>query len=192
MKDIKGYEGRYQVGYDGRVYSTPQDGKPARELKQEQIVRRHTTYRRVSLSKEGKVTRFQVHRLVAEAFVPNPDNKCCVNHIDNVGENNYYYNLEWTTQVENMLHSEIQGRQVKSHTLGGYAAGKLKADKAKKDWDEKVGNTYGALTIVKITDPSGGRAKGIVKCNLCGNTTERTLQTMISRPPKKCRNCRKR
>jgi len=192
FKDIKDYEGRYQVSDKGEVYSTPQDGKPNKLLKQETTNRNNMYYKRVAFSKEGKVTRFQVHRLVAKAFIPNPEDKPFVNHIDNDGTNNNVNNLEWCTHEENMMHSEVQGRQAKTHYLGGKAAGKIKADKAKKDWNDRVGNTYGALTILKITDPTGGKAKGIVKCNLCGNVTERTLQIMVRRPPKKCKNCRKR
>ena len=58
-------------------------------------------YRRVQLSKNGKIKCFQVHRLVALAFVPNIENKTQVNHIDENKENNKADNLEWVTAREN-------------------------------------------------------------------------------------------
>ncbi len=192
FKDIKGYEEQYQVNTKGEVKSTPLDGKPTRLLKQEKITRNHTSYRRVSFSKKGKVIRFQVHRLVAQTFLPNPESKPHINHIDNNGENNNLSNLEWSTHKENMLHSEIQGRQLKSHTLGGYATGKLVADKARLLWESRVGKTYGIFTLLTIDKYTKGHYRGTVRCNLCNSTTNRTLQALLTRLPKKCRECRRR
>lgn len=65
-------------------------------------------YLRVSLNNEKvKHKRFFVHRLVAEAFIPNPDNKSQVNHIDYNRSNNSVSNLEWCTPLENLQHSKI-------------------------------------------------------------------------------------
>lgn len=61
-------------------------------------------YLRVCLSKNNKKTIRAVHRLVAELFIPNPDNKKAVNHIDGNKWNNMAYNLEWCTNSENMVH----------------------------------------------------------------------------------------
>lgn len=55
--------------------------------------------------KDGKTETRRVHRLVAEAFIPNPENKSDVNHIDFNRSNNCVENLEWTTRQENCLHS---------------------------------------------------------------------------------------
>ena len=114
-RDIIGYEGKYQVSNLGNVKSLPKgdgNGNKERLLKQEINKRKHTNYRRVSLSSNGNVKRFLVHRLVGEAFIANPDNKPQINHIDNNGENNNSNNLEWVTGSENMIHAEKQGRNI--------------------------------------------------------------------------------
>ena len=165
-KDIKNYEGLYKIGYDGRVYSTPADGKKPRELKQEQIVQRHTTYRRVSLSKNGKVERKMVHRLVAEAFIDNPMNKPQINHKDNVGENNYHYNLEWVTGKENMSHSSKQGRQDYVRKLGGKATAKIRQEQAKTKYDSMIGKCFGRRQLLSMIS-YGKHPKGLFKCLDC-------------------------
>lgn len=59
---------------------------------------------------DGEYKKHSVHRLVAMAFLDNPENKPCVNHIDNCPSNNFYDNLEWCTHKENSQHSVKQGR----------------------------------------------------------------------------------
>jgi hypothetical protein len=66
-------------------------------------------YVNVSLSKKGKRLHTGVHRLVALAFIPNPENKSQVNHKDGNKENNYYKNLEWSTNQENCRHAVKNG-----------------------------------------------------------------------------------
>jgi len=65
----------------------------------------HNGYKKVSLKgKDGKLKTFRVHRLVAEAFISNPDNKPTVNHKDKNKNNNNVTNLEWNTSLENTTH----------------------------------------------------------------------------------------
>ena len=86
---------------NGYVYKYKQ-----KYLNQELIKRGgKSEYRRVTLSKNGSVKRFQVHRLVAIMFIDNIKNKPCVNHIDGNGLNNKVSNLEWCTYSENEKHS---------------------------------------------------------------------------------------
>lgn len=71
-------------------------------------------YSRIKLYLNGKKVNFLVHRLVAEAFIPNPDNKPYINHIDGNIYNNHVSNLEWCTQAENVQHAVRTGLKVTS------------------------------------------------------------------------------
>lgn len=115
-KSIEGYEGYYEVSNYGRVRSvdrtlTYSNGYLAKH--KGRILKGETDkkgYKRVRLSKNDKTKKFQVHRLVAMAFIPNPENKKFVNHIDENSSNNRLDNLEWVTGSENMRHGTIQQR----------------------------------------------------------------------------------
>lgn len=195
-KDILGYENLYQVSNLGNVKSLPKgDGNGNRErlLKLEVCTKSHTSYYRVSLSKDGVVTRHQVHRLVAQAFIPNLGSKAVVNHIDNNGQNNNLNNLEWCTHTENMQHSSGQGRQDVSRSLGGIAA----AAAREKTYDvynsSLIGTSIGELTILsyfrdntlkKTTTP-----KFVCRCS-CGNITTKIKGNLFNPArPKMCNEC---
>lgn len=62
-------------------------------------------YKRVHVSDNGQEYKFYNHQLVAKTFIPNPDNKSCVNHIDGNKLNNKVDNLEWSTHGENLKHA---------------------------------------------------------------------------------------
>lgn len=66
-------------------------------------------YRYVGLALNGKTKTLYVHRLVALAFIPNPENKPEVNHCDGVKSNNHVDNLEWSTTHENIVHARVTG-----------------------------------------------------------------------------------
>ena len=127
-KDIKDYEGFYQVSNLGRVKSLPRNGtiKTSRILKQNIVC----GYCQVTLQKQGNKSYKKVHRLVAEAFILNLENKREVNHIDGNKRNNVVKNLEWVTTSENQLHScyvlKNNVRPVKQFT---------KSNKLIKEWN---------------------------------------------------------
>ena len=106
-KPIEGYEGLYEVSNLGRVKSLKRLHTKERILSQ---FLNHRGYARVNLWKENKSRKYSVHRLVAEAFIPNPDSKPQVNHIDENKTNNSVENLEWCTQLENHNHGTVNER----------------------------------------------------------------------------------
>lgn len=104
FKDVIGYEGHYKVSTYGRVLSLKGgDKKILRERKS--WVRKSSYYLTVILYNNGDCKTFPVHRLVADAFIPNPELKETVNHKNGIKNCNYLWNLEWCTPSENSKHA---------------------------------------------------------------------------------------
>lgn len=110
-KDIEGFNGRYQISNLGRVKSLNYNN-----TKQEKILVNSLSnrgYYRVSLSLEGQVKQYNVHRLVAEAFIPNPNQLPFINHIDENRTNNNVDNLEWcSVQYNNTYGTALDKRRI--------------------------------------------------------------------------------
>lgn len=113
-KDIAGYENLYQVSNLGNVISLFRTNKP-KTLKPTPS---NCGYYKVQLYKNGHPQMFYVHRLVAEAFIPNPNKKSQVNHIDGIKSNNCLTNLEWVSPSENQKHSISLGLRSSSPMVG--------------------------------------------------------------------------
>ena len=106
-RPVIGYEGFYDVSNLGNVRSIKRNGTNGVTLA---LVDEKDGYKIVCLMKLGKRVNKKVHRLVAEAFILNAENKPCVNHKDNDRKNNQLTNLEWVTVAENNRHMVSQGR----------------------------------------------------------------------------------
>ena len=102
-KDIKGYESRYQVSNLGNVKSLNYNCTKKAKLLVYHL--NHKGYARVHLTKDKQDKYISVHRLVAQAFIPNPNNYPQVNHIDGNKLNNNVDNLEWCTNEYNFQHA---------------------------------------------------------------------------------------
>ena len=105
-KDIKGYEGLYQISNYGRIYSLKKG-----IIKRSSLNRGYVCIR---LYKNGKGKPYSVHRLVAKHFIPNPNNYPCVNHKDENPSNNCVSNLEWCTYSYNNTYGSRLERCAKS------------------------------------------------------------------------------
>jgi hypothetical protein len=100
-KDIKGYEGLYKISSHGRVKSLKFNKKRILKF----CYAGDGRYLKVILFNNGKLKGFRIHRLVAETFISNFENKLEVNHKDGNAFNNNVSNLEWVTHKENIHHS---------------------------------------------------------------------------------------
>ncbi len=107
-KPVIGYEGYYNISSFGRIFSV----KKNREIIIKPYIVSKNGYKScgVTLYKDKILKRKIIARLVAEAFIPNPENKPQVNHIDFNSLNNNISNLEWVTLQENIKHSFVAGR----------------------------------------------------------------------------------
>jgi hypothetical protein len=152
-KDIKGYEGLYSVSTKGIVFSHISN----KNLKNVKHVR---NYLGVNLYKNKKHKSRSIHRLVAEAFIPNPENKPEVNHIDGDPSNNNVENLEWVTPSENVIHSYRTGL---AYGMCGenHGRAKLKLEDVEEIRSLKR-NGYSIRKIMKMFNISKAHAENIV------------------------------
>lgn len=124
-KNIYGYEGYYQVSSMGRVRSFKKKGR-AEGISKNPIIlnpkKSGNGYKKIYLWNNGKYDNCLIHRLVASAFIPNPENKPTVNHKDNNGLNNHVKNLEWCTYKENTKHAVENGYMSNQKGSGNYSS----------------------------------------------------------------------
>lgn len=135
---INGFEGLYQVSNLGRVkslgryvnYPNSCYDKTNKGVYRPEKILKHKTkrYAALTLSNGNNKIYPNVHRLVALAFIPNPNNKPCVNHIDGDKLNNCVENLEWVDWDENVIHAykiglakPIYGKENHSYKHGKYS-----------------------------------------------------------------------
>lgn len=111
--DIPEYEGLYYINKNGEIFSIKSNSLLKQQLK-------NNGYLKVKLFKNGDYKFFNVHRLVAEAFIPNPNGFKEVNHINCDKHDNSVNNLEWCDRKHNLNHSYEHGLKRRGESHGGH------------------------------------------------------------------------
>lgn len=153
-RPVAGYEGKYEVNEYGTIR------KCGCETPMGQWYKHNEKYRRVRLS--GPRVIGSVHRIVAQAFIPNPENKPQVNHIDNNPENNWVKNLEWCTAKENLDHARRQGR-MHSHPKGAPSPTRSLSEDVVREIRAQRAET--GLSYLKLANKFGTNKKTVM--NIC-------------------------
>ena len=158
-KTVVGWEGLYEVSNLGRVRSLDRIVKRGDYLQnRHQKILAQTQnkfgYLLAKLSRNGRSRRYMIHRLVAEAFIPNPDNLPQVNHKDENKENNCVENLEWCTRLYNMRYGHCIEKIRNSHINNP----KLSKSVAKCDLDGNILETYPSQAEAgRLNNLNGGK-----------------------------------
>lgn len=119
-KDVVGYEDYYSISNFGNLYS-----KRYKRIKKSHLHK--TGYPSSTFTVNYISSTKKIHRLVGEAFIPNPDNKPHIDHIDGDKQNNYYLNLRWCTHAENIAFAWATG--LYKHIGSKHALAKLNEEK---------------------------------------------------------------
>lgn len=164
-KPVVGYEGLYEVSSEGRVKSVFRT-VPSKKGGSRTVPEKIKSFAEVNgyfvcpLYRNNKERRFMVHRLVAEAFIPNPEQKAEVNHIDGDKHNNRVSNLEWVTRLENVHHAIETGLAVQYDRHGNRNPmyGKHHSEAAKKAISAvHKGTTHSAEAKAKMSASHKGK-----------------------------------
>lgn len=151
-KDIKNFEGRYQISNLGRVKSLSRivsTGRNGHRKIQEHILIPHNSnnYQRISIRIYPKKYWLDIHRLVAEAFIPNPNKFTIINHKDNNPSNNRVDNLEWCNQSYNIKYAYKYGNA--KPTKGCFKKGNIPHNRRKINQYSKNGEYLNTFNSVK-------------------------------------------
>lgn len=174
--DIEGFEDRYQVSNFGNVkslqrYVKTSRGNGFRLIKEKLLILRTNIdgYRELTLIKEGTEKYFQVHRLVALHFIPNPNNYPCVNHKDEIKANNYDDNLEWcTVDYNNKYNSRQEKINIKLRSLDNT---KINLKRKPVNQYDLQGNLVNKFMSINEANRSGWNGEFVSQC--CRNLKEK-------------------
>ena len=160
-KDIKGYEGLYEISSCGKIFSKGNGNSTCpiystfREIKPRL---KKNGYLELKLFKDGKRKFYLIHRLVALNFIENPENKAQINHKDCNKKNNHFINLEWVTSKENIIHSVANGLQKNKKGIENKCSKKI----LQIDLNNNLIKEWGS--IIETKRDLGFNSFGIIKC----------------------------
>lgn len=156
-KPVIGFEELYAVSNKGRVASVQYHGKPSFSIMTLSILKGYPTVK-IRNSKTGFQKSMKVHRFVAEAFIPNPDNKPYIDHIDTNPENNNVENLRWVTALENQRNPltlsriSVHMKRMNAEGVGPAVSGANRSIKVK--------HTENGITTIYPNAQAAGKATG--------------------------------
>ena len=135
-RPVVGYEGLYEVSNLGRVRSVDRYYYRLHKGKVLSLSKNANGYLKVVLSCNGKCKTIKVHRIVAEAFLPNPDNLPQVNHKDEDKTNNSVDNLEWCNAKYNLSYGTRKDKVRDTNIKNGYWTGLSEKEYKRKYWED--------------------------------------------------------
>lgn len=167
-KDVVGYEGIYQISNYGTLKSLDRLDRKGR-ITHGKIIstkKNNRQYIQVHLLKDGKEKMALLHRLVAQAFIPNPNNYAQVNHKDENKDNNNANNLEWCTNIYNRRYGTGYQRSVEKHDYKKLA--KLNSKRViQLDSEENILNIFNSIR--EAQDKTNVHRSNISACCKKGN-----------------------
>lgn len=154
-KDIPGYNGKYQVSNMGKVRAMWRNNQYEEKIGEPHLLKQsehRQGYLKVYLSLDGESKGYYVHRLVAEAFIPNPDNLPQVNHKSEIKSENFVDNLEWCDGKYNSnygtrpeRHGKLVSKPIIQYDLNGNIIGEYKSA---KEIEDALGYNAGYISLV--------------------------------------------
>lgn len=154
-RDISGYEGLYQVSNQGRIKALAKVDSGGKYWPEKIVkpIRQHSGYLHVGLWWGGKCKQSRIHRLVAQAFLPNPENKTHVNHLNEKKDDNRVENLQWATPKENTNYGACIEKRARKKSK--------KVKRIAADGTEKI---YASITAALIDNGISPRNGHISQC----------------------------